>query len=324
MSKKLLIIDFDTPIVRCASMCQTSYVAINKITGEEYPVQSQKAFLEKIDPKFHDKFRFEWKPQPLKPAADKTADKTVMEHPEYLGMHALNKEIENMIALTSYWAYDVKFVIHKEGNHRNDIATIAEYKGNRKEKPIFTPQIKEHAIKKLGDKVVLAVGRESDDIIAEYLYNEYKRVGDRKEHFNVVAGGIDFDLLQCVGWHYNYNKNTLQWIDKTIAARNFWEPVLSGDASDNIKGIVDVPDQVREEFNLGKRKGIGDKTAEKLLSDCGSPKEMLERIVYLYRAQYPNNWFDVLEENCKLLYLSRFEGDIFCLSSRLEMFGIDF
>ncbi len=323
MSKKLLIVDFDTPIVRCAAMAQTNYVAIHNATGEEYPVQSQKKFLEKIAPEHRGDFRFEWKPQPLTPSADKTENKEVLGHPEYMGMHALNKEIEKIRSAASSWAYDIKFIIHKEGNHRNEIATIATYKGNRKEKPIFTPHIKEHAIKKLGDKAILAIGRESDDIISEYLYNEYKRVGEKKEHFNVVAGGIDFDLQQCIGWHYNYDKNELLWIDKMQAAKNFWEPVLCGDASDNIKGIVDIPKEVKKEFGI-KTKGVGDKTAEKLLSDCESPKAMLERIVYLYKAQYPDNWFDVLEENCKLLYLSRFDGDIFCLSKRLEMFGIDY
>ena len=323
MSKKLLIVDFDTPIVRSASMCQTNYVAVHVDTGNEYPVQSQKAFLQKINPEYHKKYKFEWKPQPLKPAADSTENKEILHHPEYIGMHALNREIEKIRTAASTWAYDVLFIIHKEGNHRNEIATIAEYKGNRKEKPIFTPDVKEHAIKKLGEKAILAIGRESDDIIAEYLYEEYKRVGDRKEHFNVVAGGIDFDLQQCIGWHYNYDKNTLFWVDKATAAKNFWEPVLSGDASDNIKGLVDLPKEIKKEFGI-KTKGIGDKTAEKLLSDCITPKDILTRVVNLYKAQYPDTWFDTLEENCKLLYLSRFPGDIFSLSQRLEMFGVEY
>ena len=53
MGKKLLIVDFDTPIVRAATMCQTTYVATDTRTGAEFPVKTQKGFLEKINPEFH-------------------------------------------------------------------------------------------------------------------------------------------------------------------------------------------------------------------------------------------------------------------------------
>ena len=324
MSKKLLIVDFDTPIVRSASMCQTNYVAVHIDTGNEYPVQSQKAFLQKINPEYHKKYKFEWKPQPLKPAADSTENKEILHHPEYIGMHALNREIEKIRTAASTWAYDVLFVIHKEGNHRNEIATIAEYKGQRKEKPIFTPEIKEHAIKKLGDKAILAVGEESDDTVAQYLYEEYLRVGERKEHFNVVLGHVDKDIDQCPGWHYNYDKNVIYWVDKISAARKFYTQCIMGDASDNIKGIVDLPKEVKEQYGIWKGKGVGEKSAVKLLEDCDTPQKMLQRVVDLYRIQYPDNWFDILQENCRLLYLKRTPDDAYCLQSKLDIFKVTY
>lgn len=324
MSKKLLIVDFDTPIVRCAALAQTNYVAIHEDTGEEYPVQSQKKFLEKIAPEYRSKFRFEWKPQPLTPSADKTDNKEVLGHPEYMGMHALNKEIEKIRSAASSWAYDIKFIIHKEGNHRNEIATIATYKGNRKEKPIFTPQIKEHAIKKLGDKAILAVGEESDDVVAQYLHKEYMRVGERKEHFNVVLGHVDKDIDQCVGWHYNFDKNVIYWVDKLQAAKQFYFQCIMGDASDNIKGIVELPKEVKKQYGIWTGKGVGEKSAQKLLEDCDTPQKMLQRVVDLYKIQYPDNWFDVLQENCRLLYLKRTPDDNYCLQSKLDIFKVDY
>ena len=324
MSKKLLIVDFDTPIVRSAMIAQTNYVAIHQDTGDEFPIQTQKGFLEKIAPEFHNKFKFEWKPQPLKPSADNTENKEILHHPEYIGMHTVNKEVERIIAATEYWAYDVKFVIHKEGNHRNEIATIAKYKGNRKEKPIFYQHVKDHAIKKFEDKVILAVNEETDDLVAQFMYKEYLRVGERKEHFNVVLGHVDKDIDQCIGWHYNFDKNNLYWIDRIAAAKQFYLQCIMGDASDNIKGIVDLPKDVKEKYGIWKGKGVGEKSAVKLLEDCDTPQKMLQRIVDLYRIQYPDNWFDVLQENCRLLYLKRTPEDNYCLQSKLDLFKVEY
>ena len=90
---------------------------------------------------------------------------------------------------------------------------------------------------------IRADGMEADDLVSIWSA-EARDMG--REH---VVAGIDKDLLQIPGHHYNYNKRTHQQVAVDAANLNLMRQCISGDAGDNIPGV----------------KGIGPVKATKLL-----------------------------------------------------------
>ena len=84
--------------------------------------------------------------------------------------------------------------------------------------------------------------------------------------------GIDKDLLQIPGNHYNFVKRELRFVDDDEAHLLLMRQCLTGDSADNIPGI----------------RGIGPKKADKLLS--GVPKERRwNRVRAAWRAHKAGN-----------------------------------
>lgn len=320
MKKMKFFLDADTLLHRSAALCQNNYDVIHKETGNIVTsVTSMKAFKDNI-PKdapdgYLDLFEFRANITPIIPAG---SDK-----PEIVGYHALKLQIEKIINDNRKWIDDFKIVLHGEGNFRNDIATIAPYKGQRKEKPLFWQAVKDWAFKTYKDSLIIAQGEESDDIVSQMAFTEYMRVGENPKKFSVCIAGVDKDLLQIVSHHYNYDKNEYCWVGRTEAAYNFYTQLLKGDSSDNILGLVDLPPEIRKEYGL-KGKGIGDKAAERLLEGLETPKEMMERCVSLYEVMYKERWYDVMEENCRLLYLRKLPNEMYDLGDKLTKMGISY
>ena len=165
-----------------------------------------------------------------------------------------------------------------KGNFRNDIAVTAPYKGNRKdaEKPKHYKLIRDYLV--YSWDAVIWQGMEADDAIAIEA-TELDGEG--------VIVSLDKDLDQVVGWHYNFVKDNLYYIDQETADFNFYKQFLVGDAVDNIKGVY----------------GIGPKKAEKLL-EGKTPTEMWEVIV-------EHLGYDRAMENGRLLYMLRSVNDTF-------------
>lgn len=125
-----------------------------------------------------------------------------------------------------------------------------DYKANR---PTLDDDIREklnylhkHAVSKGARQ---ADGMEADDLVSIWAHESR----DHDEQY--VICGIDKDLLQIPGNHYNYSKDTWQFIDDDEAHLKLMLQCLTGDNADNIVGL----------------KGIGPKKAEKILA--GVPKE---------------------------------------------------
>lgn len=316
MRKMKFVIDADTLLVRSAALCQNNFDVVNKETQEIVSrVTSMKAFYEAVPESTHHLFEFVPNVSPATP--------TVGSCPSVIGKHALRLQIEKILKDNEKWIDSYKIVLHGEGNFRYSVATIAPYKGHRKEKPMFFQKVKDWALKEYKDNLILAYDEEADDICAQIAYQEYLRVGPSPKKFNVCIAGVDKDLLQIVSHHYNYDKNEYQWVTREEAAYNFYTQLLKGDSSDNITGLVDLPKEARKEYGL-RGKGIGDKAAERILEGCESPKEMMERVVSCYEMQYGDKWYDVMEENCRLLYLTKVKGEVYNLGNKLKAMGIDY
>ena len=93
-------------------------------------------------------------------------------------------------------------------------------------------------------QAVMADGMEADDLVSIWAYEA------RELELPYCVVGIDKDLLQIPGNHYNFNKQEGQFVDDDTANLNLMLQCLTGDSTDNIPGI----------------KGIGPKKADKILS----------------------------------------------------------
>lgn len=129
------------------------------------------------------------------------------------------------------------------GNFRKDM--YPQYKANRKTDPDLKPYL-EYAWQYMIDEfgAVKADGMEADDLVS--IWAAECRAND----VEYIIAGIDKDLLQIVGRHYNYHKETFTDVDEDAADLSLMLQCLTGDTSDNIPGI----------------RGIGPKKAERILS----------------------------------------------------------
>ena len=129
------------------------------------------------------------------------------------------------------------------GNFRKDL--YPEYKANR-------PPIEEELSSKLNygfnymlDKydAVMADGMEADDLVSIWASEA------REAELQYIVVGMDKDLLQIPGNHYNFNTKKHEFIDDDMANYNLMVQCLTGDSGDNIPGI----------------RGIGPKKAQGIL-----------------------------------------------------------
>jgi len=132
--------------------------------------------------------------------------------------------------------------------YRHKKATIAKYKGNRDDtpRPVHYEAAREYLVDRHNAEVFTAI--EADDALALYQTD------------TTCICSIDKDLLQIEGKHYNWVKMVKTVIKPRAALCRLWEQVLTGDSTDNIPGI----------------RGMGPKTAKKLIAKCSTEMEMRE------------------------------------------------
>lgn len=139
--------------------------------------------------------------------------------------------------------HECRVAIKGRGNYRKDL--YPDYKGTR---PALSEDLKEaldYGHKHIVDKWngIEADGMEADDLVCIWAYEA------REMELDFVVCGIDKDLKQIPGHHYNYSKKTFEFVDDDKADYNLMLQCLIGDRGDNIPGIS----------------GIGPKKAEKIL-----------------------------------------------------------
>lgn len=122
-----------------------------------------------------------------------------------------------------------------KGNFREEIATIAKYKGNRDEmvKPVHYEAVRDYFVNSYGAYVV--EGIEADDEVSIRAWEQWRNSVD-----DYVVATIDKDLDQIPGWHYDYKKKVFYDIDELDGELFFYAQILSGDATDNIKGCYRI------------------------------------------------------------------------------------
>ena len=200
---------------------------------------------------------------------------------------------------------DYKLFVSGGNNFRYDIDPT--YKANRTgSDPKWREALRLHLIKEWN--AYECVGFEADDMCGV----------EQKEDGSTCIVAIDKDLLQVPGLHYSWpitRKNTIvreglfREISKEEGMRRFFTQALTGDTSDNIKGIY----------------GIGAKKAEKLLVDCRTEEEMYLKVYDVYTEDCEDDdcmskQLQRLETNLDLLWIWRSLGITY--SIRKEIHGI--
>lgn len=178
--------------------------------------------------------------------------------------------IRDTLALT-----DATFFISDtdENNFRYKVAKTHPYKGNRKdkEKPKHYPMLRQYMIDKWDGK--LTKDMEADD-----------GMGLAQTKTTIICT-IDKDLDMIPGWHYNWNHYSIYHVSKDQAVKHFWTQMLTGDNTDNIKGI----------YRLGPKK------AYKLFEGSTEELSLYSVVIGQYVEHFKEDARSRFEENYDLL-----------------------
>jgi 5'-3' exonuclease len=221
---------------------------------------------------------------------------------EAIAKSRLDVCISNIIRDSACSEY--KLFVSGGSNFRKEIDP--SYKANRTQPdPIHREALRLHLIKEWN--AIECVGFEADDMCGV----------EQKQDESTIICAIDKDLLQVPGLHYSWpiirkgitvRPAVFQEVSVEQGWRNFFTQTLTGDTSDNIKGIY----------------GIGPKKAEKLLEDWHTEEEFYNAVYNEYVGFCMNGLEEAegiqrLHSNLDLLWIWRELGITY--SIRREIYG---
>lgn len=214
------------------------------------------------------------------------------------------KEIVKDTAAESYIC-----VLSGKGNFRNEIAVQQPYKGNRDpntDRPYHYDTIERHII--ASHPCIVVDGMEADDWLG---------IEQRKDPLNSCIASRDKDLKTVYGWHYRFACGAAQpaipihWMTEVESEEFFWFQMLIGDNTDNIPGCGKKQLTMWGGKEVMRRKGVGEKTALKILDGLGSSQECYEAVRSEYAKVYEENFDEVMLEQARLLYIGQTPDNLF-------------
>ena len=222
-------------------------------------------------------------------AAQEGRGEEAIPEPVANAFHNVKTVIQNILSLTN--ATEYKIFLSGKDNFRYQVDP--DYKISRKdaEKPIHYQALKEYMLAYHPTEVI--DGMEADDALGIWLYEEGKH--DNPEQCSRVMASIDKDLDQVPGWHCNFVKNRVYWVDKDYGEYVYLRQLLTGDRTDDIPGIL----------------GMGDKKADDYLGNYSSFEEAFRRVQSAYLVWIPDlkEAQKRLHQNMNLLYIRRMQGE---------------
>lgn len=190
------------------------------------------------------------------------------------------------------------------------IATSKPYQGNRDgaKRPKNWAALREFFESYKGKSFTPKIwwDREADDGMA---YMQAKAIAEGRQD-EVVTCTRDKDMRQYPGWHINWMTYQLHWVDPSSFSvvgpddllyghKWFWLQCLHGDTADAIPGL---PSYIAPN---GKKKPVGEVTANQLLADVTSDEEAFQKLAVLYGGTFLGEWGEKLAEQMLLLWLRR-------------------
>lgn len=207
-------------------------------------------------------------------------------------------------------AEQLQLYVKGEGNFREEVAVTHGYKANRKEtpKPAHYPAIMDYLKGKYG--AICCDGMEADDVVSIKLYEDFKKAGGDRDKATLILSSPDKDLRNTPGWHHNPRTGEIVWYSDLQSTRHFWYQMLTGDNTDNIKGLPKLPYWLCKKYGIAIN-GVGKAGAKKLMAltegveDC----EQFAYELYLHWGQMegfsPELVKDYVLENAQLLWMVR-------------------
>jgi len=133
---------------------------------------------------------------------------------------------------------------------------------------------------------------EADDAISWHGWFNHEITGKNRD----IIAGVDKDLNQIPGYHWDYSKDFIYYVSGAMANRFFFHQLLTGDVADSIPGI----------------KGIGPRRADNLLDRGSNPEEWWDIVLSTYTNKLPHLSEDeiaeILYERGNKLWIQRREG----------------
>ena len=213
-----------------------------------------------------------------------------------------------IVRLKRKFGSDLEFAFYLtgKGNFRDDLATIAKYKGNRDkmEKPVHYQAVRDYFINDWDAEVV--EGIEADDEVSISAWEVFRNSPDE-----YCIATIDKDLDQIPGWHYDYKNHVFYEVDALDGELFFFAQVLSGDATDNIKGCYRI--------GLAKAKKLVEEWFESYAEDQNWRTAVWNLIVEQYELnfeKYPAQHEHGLSpeeaalENARLVYMQQYRDEL--------------
>jgi len=161
--------------------------------------------------------------------------KTIEPEPIEHCLNSVKKMIMGIIEKTDSEEHEIYITDDvKEHNFRHQL--FSDYKANRDKasRPLWYKEIRKYMIDVWGAQII--TGSEADDALG-CMQSAHSNVYPLNAETCICT--IDKDLTMIKGWHYNWNKDNMYWVEQEEADKFFWKQMLTGDTSDNIPGIVD-------------------------------------------------------------------------------------
>jgi hypothetical protein len=214
----------------------------------------------------------------------------VVAEPIENALHNVKTTIQNILSLTE--ATEYKVFLSGEGNFRYDIDPAYKISRRDARQPIYKEEIKQYLLAYHPTEVV--DGCEADDALGIWLSKEGSH--DNPDKCSRIIASIDKDLDQIPGWHCNFVKERVYWVDKEYGEYVYLRQLLTGDRTDDIPGIP----------------GMGDKKADLYLGNYSSFDEAFKRVqaAYLVWIDNENDAAYRLYQNMYLLYIERMQDDL--------------
>jgi DNA polymerase-1 len=219
--------------------------------------------------------------------------------PEYMVKVKVDEKIQRIMenSGSNDW---VGYLTHSASNFRLDVGTILPYKGNRSgsTKPPHYQMLRDHILATYPDKVTLVRNYEADDQLAIDQYEDAKWSAEDFQTGNYLCNTIictiDKDLKMVPGWHYNWNNDELVFVTEVEGLRWFYKQCLTGDMTDNIKGLH----------------GVGAKsTLLSKLDAMDTEQQMFEHVHAEYEKRFGSYADMFLIENGTLLWMMKDKED---------------
>lgn len=185
-------------------------------------------------------------------------------------------------ALDVCFAEEYRIAVGGKGNFRKDI--YPEYKMNRhadpKKRNPFVPKLR-RLLAEAG-LATEAHGMEADDQLRMWA-TELEAEGR-----SYVVVSIDKDLLMIPGRHYRIHKEEFVEMSKYAAMKFYYEQLLQGDPTDNIKGVPKV----------------GPVKAQKYLEGCVTEQDHQAVVMQVYYTAFgKDSWRKELNLTGQLIYI---------------------